>query len=190
MITRLCEFFIHPNLTLHIDNGKWAKSHRLKWLAHLLQRVNLQVESDLQGHCHLCKTQHLICSFFFFKIAFFPKRSGSQCHPTTRCPKADLRMEVTAHVLTVFLGFVFVFLPAPHIVHSLPIQGQNVRVCMFTVFVFIFLTTALSAFKTWPGTCARHQAQQWSSIPLLLPYFPSFFSANPRARVELRSHWV
>lgn len=48
MIPRLCEFlFIHIYI---VCKGKWAKSRMLKRQVDLLRRVNLEVESDLEGH--------------------------------------------------------------------------------------------------------------------------------------------
>lgn len=144
-------FFYSSKLNIAYK-GEWAKSHMLKWLADLVHCVNLQVESDLQGRCHLCRTQHLICSswflfLFLIKPPFFPRGQANSLTPEPGVLRLTLgwKSHSMLYVLMVCGGFISIylltFLPAPLVLYSLPIQGQNFRdclICPFAVFGFPF----------------------------------------------------
>lgn len=150
----------------------------LKWPADVFYRV----ESDLQGHCHPCKTQHLICSNF-------PTTRGQVTSVTPE--PGVLRLTLGSHLscFNVLMGwfFGFGFSPPPHVLHSLPIQGQNLRdclVCTSAAFAFfLVLITALSALEKERGIMPSRKTVVLD--PSGLPCSPLFFSANPRGRVEL-----
>ena len=78
MIPRLCGFFNSSKLNI-AKYGKWAKSHRLKWPASLLQRVNLRVASDLSKGI-VVSVRHgtefalgFVCLIFFLIKQPFPQ---------------------------------------------------------------------------------------------------------------------